>query len=176
MNNIVILCGANSCGKSTTLKGFFGIAETADAPEYNERKLDGKIVCSVSFGVTFGSPQEQSPFCNVERVQENINSRIRECDKKATSKPYFLIIPFTMSGSRKKKKKVNADCILKPIEELRKKHHVFVVYLRKTNTHHLKEKDALMKDIAIATIPTTEEDYDKSKDLEKVLRDKILKS
>lgn len=120
MNNVVILCGANSCGKSTTLKGFFGIAKTADAPEYNERKIDGKTVCAVSLGVTFGSPQEQSPFCNVVKVQENIKTRIIECDRKATSKPYFLIIPFTMSGSRKKKKKVNEDCILKPIEELKK--------------------------------------------------------
>ena len=102
MNTIVILCGANSCGKTTTLKGFFGIAKTADSPEYYvERKLDGKTVCAVSFG----SPQEQSPFCIVERVQGNINRRINECDGKAATKPYFLIIPFTMSGSRKKKEK-----------------------------------------------------------------------
>ena len=75
----------------------------------------------------------------------------------------------------RKKKKVNEDCILKPIEELKKSYHVFVIYLRKTNTHHLKEKDALMEHIAIRPpIPTTKEDYDKSKDLEKVLREKIL--
>lgn len=114
-------------------------------------------------------------FCNVKKVQENINHRINECEKSASSKPYFLIIPFTMSGSRNKKKKVNEDCILKPIKELEKTFRVFVIYLRKINTHHLKEKDALMKDVAIATIstkPDRYEDYEKSKDLEKVLREK----
>ena len=180
MNNIVVLCGANSCGKTTTLKGFFGIAKTVDSPEYYvEKKLDGKTVCAVSFS----SPQEQSPFCKVEIVQENIKSRISVCEKKAKSKPYFLIIPFTMSGSVKEKKKINKNCILKPIEELRKSYRVFVIYLRKTNAHHLKEKDALVekialiKDVVLISPPilTTREEYEKSRDLEKVLREKILK-
>ena len=87
-----------------------------------------------------------------------------------------------MSGSRKKKKTVNRDCILKPIEELSKKYNVFVIYLRKTNTHHLKDKDALVKEIAsmknvdvLRYVSTTREDYDKSKDLEKLLKEEIVK-
>jgi ABC-type cobalamin/Fe3+-siderophores transport system ATPase subunit len=181
MNKIVILCGANSCGKTTTMKGLFGIPKKADSPEYYvEKKLDGKTVCAVSFS----SPQEQvHDFCNFSEVQKNINQRIIKSDEKATTKPYFLIIPFTMSGSRKEKKKVNKDCILKPIEELRKSHKVFVIYLRKTKTHHRKEKDALIEEIALIKdvevigppILTTKSDYDKSKELEKVLREKILK-
>ncbi len=173
MNNIVILCGANDCGKTSTLKGFFGIDTNAESPEYYvERKLDGKTVCAVGFS----SPQEQvHDFCNVTKVKENINRRVSECDKKATSKPYFLIIPFTMSGSRRKKKKVNEDCILKPIEELKKRFNVFVIYLRKTNTHHRKEKDALMEPIAMHPyIPTTKKDYDKSKELEKFLIEHVF--
>ncbi len=170
-------------GNQLLLKGFFGIAETADAPQYNERKLDGKTVCAVSFGVTFGSPQEQSPFCEVDSVIKNIKDRISECEGKTTSKSYFLIIPFTISGSREKKKKVNSACILKPIEELTKSYRVFVIYLRKKNTHYRKEKDALVEEIALIKdvvvirppILTTKEDYDKSDELEKVLKEKILK-
>jgi hypothetical protein len=173
MNSIVILCGGNSCGKTTTLRGFFGIKNGDLSPEYFvEKKLDGKTVCAVSFG----SPQEQARgFCKVDKVQENINRRISECDEKATSKPYILIIPFTMSGSRSEKKKINKDCILKPIEVLKKSFKVFIIYLRKTNAHNLTEKDALMKDIAMDTIETAKKDYDKSRELEKILREKILK-
>ncbi len=179
MNNIVIVCGANSSGKSTTLKAFFGIAE---APEYNKRTINGKTVCAVSFGVTFGSPQEQSHFCNFKEVQDNINDRLSICDKRA-SKPYFCLIPFTMSGSPKRKKTVNRDCILKPIEELSKSYNVFVIYLKKTNTHHLDDKDALIEELTSIKnvvvvrpfILSTPEDYDKSKDLEKLLRKQIVK-
>lgn len=174
MNNIVILCGANNSGKTSTLKGFFRIDQNTDSPEYYvERKLDGRTVCAVSFG----SPQEQSKFCNVLQVQENINSRIRECDEKATNKPYFLIIPFTMSSSRKRKKKLNEDCICKPIEELKKRFNVFVIYLRKTNTHHRNEKDALMESVEAMKpyILTTKDNYDKSKELEKFLIDYVFK-
>jgi len=171
MNTIVILCGANSCGKTSTLKGFFGIRKNVKSPEYYiERKLDGMTVCAVSFG----SPQEQSDFCDVIQVQKNIKERTQTCDKESKVKPYTLLIPFTMSGSRKKRKKVNKDCIIKPIEELRKSFKVFVIYLRKTNTHYRAEKDALMKDIAVKTIETTKEDFDKSIELEKFLKEKVL--
>jgi ADP-heptose:LPS heptosyltransferase len=171
MNTIVILCGGNSCGKTTTLKGFFGISKNAQSPEYHvERKINGKTVCAVSFG----SPQEQSKFCNVKQVQENIDNRTQTCDKESKVKPYILLIPFTMSGSRKERKKLNEDCIIKPIEKLKEKFKVFVVYLRKTNARNLAEKDALMKKIAIAEFETTKNDYDKSRELEKFLKEKII--
>ncbi len=64
-------------------------------------------------------------------LKENIERRISECNREAKSKPIFLIIPFTMSGSRKKNKTVNRDCILKPIENPRKNYHVLVIYLKK---------------------------------------------
>lgn len=171
MNSIVILCGGNSCGKTTTMRSFFKIKDGTPSPDsYVERKFEGKIICAVSFG----SPQEQSPFCNVDRVQENIQRRIDECNEKATSKPYILIIPFTMSGSRTQKKKINKECILNPISELARNFKVYIIYLRKMNAHHLTEKDDLMKDRAIDTIMTTKDDYDKSNELEKSLKEKIL--
>ena len=81
---------------------------------------------------------------------------------------------------------MNKDCILKPIKELRKNYHVFVIYLRKSNTHRLKDKDALIEEIAAIEeglvvrpfIETTREDRDncdKSNDLKKRLEEKILK-
>ena len=171
MNTIVILCGGNSCGKTATLKGFFGISKASYSPEdYIERKLDGKTVCAVSFG----SPQEQSAFCEVNQVQANIDGRIQTCDKECKAKPYILLIPFTMSGSREKRKKINEQCILKPIEKLGQNFKVFVIYLRKTNAHNLSEKDTLMKDLATVTIETTKKDYDKSRELEKFLKEKVL--
>ena len=184
MNTVVILCGANSCGKTTTLKGFFGVGKDVDSPKgYIEKQVNGKIVCAVSFS----SPQEQvKVFCKFEKVQENVKNRLKICDEKASSKPYFCLIPFTISGSRREKKNVNKNCILKPIKELRKNYHVFVIYLRKSNTHHLKDKDALIAEIAAIEegfvvrpfIETTREDRDncdKSNDLKKRLEEKILK-
>ncbi|WXG43011.1 MAG: hypothetical protein WED04_02930 [Promethearchaeati archaeon SRVP18_Atabeyarchaeia-1] len=153
------------------MRSFFGIEEDSPNPDFFvERKFKGKIVCAVNFG----SPQEQSPFCDVDKVQENIQRRIDECNREATSKPYILIIPFTMFGNRRQGKKINKACILNPIDELEKHFKVFIIYFRKTNTHNLAEKDALMQGRAIATIETTEQDYDKSSELEKVVREKIL--
>ena len=133
---------------------------------------DDKTVCAVSFS----SPQERSAFCYVEQVQDDINKRIQECDKESKGKPYILLIPFTMSGSRAKKKKLNNECIVKPIEELEKKFKVYVIYLKKKNARNLAEKDALMKKIAVAEIETTKTDYDKSKELEIFLKEKLITS
>ena len=69
---------------------------------------------------------------------------------------------------------------------MRKKHHVFVIYLRKSNTHHLKDKNELIdeitaieKDLIVRPfIETTREDRDscdKSEDLKKLLEEEILK-
>ena len=170
MNKIVILCGGNNSGKTSTLRGFFGIDNADASPSsYVERKLDSKIVCAASFS----SPQERSAFCNVKQVQDDIDERLKVCDEESKGKPYILLIPFTMSTSDADRKKLNVNCIVKPIEELEKKFKVYVIYLRKTNARNLAEKDALMKPIAVAEIETTKTDYDKSKELEKFLREKL---
>jgi hypothetical protein len=149
------------------------IARAPRSPDsYVERKLDGKRICAVSFG----SPQEQEPFCKVEHVNGNIKDRILECEKNTNGEPYVLIIPFTMSVSGADRTKLNKDCILKPIEELKKKFKVFVIYLRKINARNLAEKDALMGQVALKTIETTKDDYDKSAELESYLREVVMKS
>jgi ABC-type cobalamin/Fe3+-siderophores transport system ATPase subunit len=172
MNSIVILCGGNSCGKTTTLKGFFKVKGAQSPESYIERKLDGKRICAVSFG----SPQEQEPFCKVELVNGNIKNRILECENNTDGEPYILIIPFTMSVSNADRTKLNKDCIVEPIDELKKKLKVFVIYLRKANAQNLSKKDALMEQIALKTIETTKDDYDKSAELEKYLREVVIKS
>jgi hypothetical protein len=68
------------------------------------------------------------------------------------------------------------DCILEPIEELRKKFKIFVIYLRKTNAQNLAEKDALMEQAALIKIETTKHDCDKSAELEKFLREVVIKA
>jgi ABC-type cobalamin/Fe3+-siderophores transport system ATPase subunit len=173
MNSIVILCGGDSCGKTTTLKGFFGVNKEDKSPHfYVQRKLEDKIVCAVKFA----SPQEKEKFCNVENVNKNIENRITECETKTEGKQYILLIPFTMSGKKKERKKINTDCIIEPIEKLKGKFRVFVIYLRKTNAHNLAEKDALMAKVATKRIETTKNDFDSSAELEKFLREIVVKS
>jgi len=173
MNSIVILCGGDSSGKTATLKGFFGVNKRNRSPSsFIDRKLDGKRICAVSFD----SPQEHEDFCKVNDVQKNINGRIRECNEETKGDPYILIVPFTMSTSEADRKKLNKNCILKPIEELKKSFIVFVIYLKKKNAKLLAEKDALMKGITSVVIETTKDDYDKSTELEKYLKERVIKS
>jgi hypothetical protein len=175
MNAIVILCGSNDSGKTSTIDGFFRgkYTLTKSRSHFYERMLDGKRV----FAVNSGSPQEiVKEFCNVDLVNKNIENRISECNGKAKSQNYILIIPFTMSASGPDKTKLNKDCILKPIEKLKKSFNVFVIYLKKTNVQNLAEKNELMKPIAFSEIETTEKDYDKSEELEVFLRKNVIKT
>ena len=169
MNTIVIICGGNSCGKTTTLKRFFRIDYQARSPNYYvERILDSKIICAKSFC----SPQEQSKFCNVKQVKENIKERTQACDLESKGEPYILLIPFTMNIDSANRKRINENCIIRPIEELRKEFKVYIMYLRKTNAQNLAEKDELMKQINafFITPETTEKDCDRSKQLETYLK------
>ena len=173
MNKIVILCGADSSGKTTTLRGFFGVTKGKSPSHFKGRKIDGRIVCAVSFC----SPQEQEDFCVVKDVQRNIQKRIEECVKETNGKSYILIIPFTMSVSEKDRTRLNEDCIRKPIEELKKSFKVFIIYLRKETAQKLREKDALMDCIIFdKKIETTKKDYDKSTELEDFLKSNKRKS
>jgi ABC-type multidrug transport system ATPase subunit len=51
MNTIVILCGGNNSGKTTTLKTFFHVKSKRSPGFYVERRLDGKIVCAFSLAL-----------------------------------------------------------------------------------------------------------------------------
>ena len=117
----------------------------------------------------------------VKDVQRNIQKRIEECNKETNNEPYILIIPFTMSVSKRDRTRLNEDCIHKPIEELKKSFKVCVIYLRKENAQKLGEKDALMDRIIqmvrimfTKKIETTKKDYDKSMKLEDFLKEKVL--
>jgi hypothetical protein len=172
MNTIVILCGGTNSGKSATLKGFFKINYSPRRETYIERKFDGKLVCAVSFG----SPQEQEDFCEVEDVNKNIENRIAISEGRVKGEQFVLLIPFTMIGNREKGEKINTDCILKPIEKLKKSFKVYVIYLRKKSLQNA-ERDALIEKITPSPkrIETTEHDYDKSTELEKYLKESVIK-
>ena len=177
MNSIVILCGGVNSGKTTTMKGFFGVSKNSYSSwSFIKRKLDGKIICAVSFS----SPQEKEGFCEVNDVKENIKERITECNEETKGEPYILIIPFTMRTRNKDRKKLNENCILKPIQHLRKRFNVFVIYLKKKKIkRRLKMDDlmdALMEGIASYVIETTKDDCDMSKELENYLKKKVIKS
>ena len=155
------------------MKGFFNISKNKRSPsKFISKRVKGKLVCAVSFG----SPQEQEPFCKVKRVQKNIDDRIEECDEKTEGESYILIIPFTIQVNKKDKKSLNKKCITTPIENLKKTCKVFVIYLRKTNTRLLSDKDALMNRLKIAEFATSTTDYDKSKELKAFLKRKVIKS
>jgi len=172
MNSIVILCGGTNCGKTATLRGFFRIDYSPRRRTYIQRVLKGKVVGAVSFG----SPQEQEEYCNVKDVNKNIKERIEICGNYTSGKPYILLIPFTMRGSSKRGEKINTECILKPIETLKRKFKVFIIYLRKVSSKN-EERDALMKCLAPSiTIETTPQDCDKSEELERFLKQLVIRS
>lgn len=175
MNAIVIICGGNASGKTATIESFFqGKFTIIDKGcHFFERMLDGMRV----YAVSSRSPHEKvNDFCNIAEVNEEIKKRVDECDKKANGQGYTLIIPFTMSVSEVDRTKLNEDCILEPIKELQKRFKVFVIYLRKTNARNLAKKDALMEQVKLKTIETTKDDCDKSVELERYLREVVIKS
>ena len=78
MNSIVILCGGNNSGKTTTLEHFFESGEKEDVrqmPLYS-RVLNGKLI----YAVSPNSPQELKDLCEVKEVIDNIEKRIRKCE------------------------------------------------------------------------------------------------
>jgi hypothetical protein len=168
MKTVVLLCGPNSVGKTTTLKVFFGVEHIKKLKPMQllERHLDGKTV----YAVSLCSPHElANDFCNVQKVKERIDKRLKKCDEKAQGKDYFLIIPFTMSV---KDGEVNEKCILEPIDWLRAMNiRVFPVYLKKIETDFLDAKNALMEKINATIIESKIDAEDKqAKKLEDITK------
>lgn len=163
MSTIVLLCGAGKSGKTTTLRGFFiGCRKyRINRATLYERTIDGKTV----YAVGFDSPQERNKFCRVELVKANIEKRITICEEVAKGHGYVLVIPFGLREN-KERTQLNERCILEPIEWLRsRRFRVSPIYLRKTNTRRLAEKDALMARITQTIFLTTPSDCDKSREL-----------
>lgn len=171
MKTVVILCGGNNSGKTTTLKHFFANGKTRKFGRIvlYERVLNGKTI--YAFGLS--SPQEllkKKDFCNVDKVKARIRKRTSICDEVSAGQDYTLIIPFGIYENEDRTE-LNEECVLKPIEWLKfKGFKVFPIYLRKENTTHLLQKDSLMKRITSTIITTQKHDYDKSEELENLIR------
>jgi hypothetical protein len=168
MKTVVLLCGSNCVGKTMTLKVFFGVKHIRKLKPMQllENHLNGKTV----YAVSLSSPHElANDFCNVKKVEERVDKRLKKCDEKAQGKDYFLIIPFTMSVEDGE---INEKCILEPIEWLRVMNiRVTAVYLRKTETDLLDAKDALMEKIAAPRIISKIDEEDRqARELEEIIK------
>lgn len=168
MKTVILLCGSHNVGKTKTLKTFFGVHHISKLKSMQllDRVLDGKNV----YASSLSSPQELAKdFCNVEKVKNQIDKRLKKCDKKSLGEDYILIIPFTMSV---KDGKINDNCILEPIDWLKSMNiKVFPVYLRKTKADLLDSKDDLMKKISATIIESRkDEEYRQAKELENIIK------
>ena len=127
-----------------------------------ERAIEGKKV----YAVRFDSPQERETFCRVDLVKANIEKRITICEEATKGQNYVLIIPFGLREN-KERTQLNERCVLEPIEWLKGRgFRVFSIYLKKTNTRRLEQKNAVMAKITQTIFLTTSHDCDKSKELE----------
>ncbi|MBE3139572.1 MAG: hypothetical protein IMZ53_03210 [Thermoplasmata archaeon] len=178
MNSIVLLCGGNDAGKTTTLRKFFAgcPVQRRERMNFYTRKLGNRIV----YGVGDDSPQEfqqlkTKTLCDVDWVKENIKKRIRLCGVEAKGQSFILIIPYGMYENLDRTE-LNEDCFLQPIEWLKTEigFKVFPIYLRKTNATHSAKKDELARKVCLKEIDTTRDDFDKSEELEKFIIDFIL--
>lgn len=165
MKTIVLLCGADNSGKTSTLRRFFEFEGDLRSHPLLERTLDGRKV----YAFYLGSPQELAGgFCDLDEVKPRIEKRIQKCEQASRGQDYFLIIPFTLSV---KEGEINERCILEPIESLKARgFKVVPIYLRKEKTAYLELKDSLMNRITKYVIKS-DEDYDRqARELETLIK------
>jgi hypothetical protein len=96
--------------------------------------------------LSLSSPQEYSAckFCDSDWVTRKIELWIHNCNH---SDCLLLIMPFQIHFNRDTGK-MNANCIKKPIVELKRKFKVYVVYLRKNGSRNIAprvDKDRLKR-------------------------------
>jgi hypothetical protein len=173
LNSIVLLCGGNDSGKTTTCRKFFDgcIANRRENMEFYVKQLRGKLI----YGVGADSPQENSQlrtkeFCDVDDVKRDIDKRIRICDAESREQSYILIMPYGMYEDDSRTR-LNENCFLEPkrwLEEVRM-FRVLPIYLRKTNATHWAQKDELARRICNREIETNKENYDKSREVEEII-------
>lgn len=125
--SIIILAGEARSGKSETLHAMVKkhcAVVSRHIYSANEKK----------FYVSLSSPQEypEFDFCDFTWVGAKIGLWIGECKREVC---VLLIAPFQISVNRKTNE-INADCIKKPIAELKKNFKVNVVYLRKNGSRN----------------------------------------
>jgi len=92
--------------------------------------------------LNFSSPQEYSEcgFCNYARVMEILNRWLTKCDDQGCSQ---LIAPFQVRTSQEDGR-INKNCIENPIDDLRSRFKVCLVYLRRDSVGFISEVDRLM--------------------------------
>lgn len=166
MVTVVILIGRSNSGKTRTLKRFFGIDRRLRPNEYMDR-TNGKIVCAVKLN----SPQEEEDFCKYEDVVNNINKRLERAKSEVKNRhkmdDFVFIIPFGLYV-RRDDGKINEDCILKPIEQLKKEGHaILLIYLNRPSRKPIYDK--FMKGLTTHEI-SSRKDYDnQAKELRKLI-------
>lgn len=148
---IIILTGARESGKSKTLVELQRIFTYVGQRNFYEH--NGKRICI--FRV---SPQEErgAVFCDDARVSASVERMIAKCDSGGCT---LLILPFSLRTNRRRE--LNSGCIERPIERLRRRFEVHVVYLR-TETNRwgralrgLAEMDTLMDRLNAERIEST---------------------
>ena len=169
MVQIVLLIGRGNSGKTETLKKFFGIHRRLRRYEYIEKSINGNVVCAVSLS----SPQElmkEIAFCDYDLVINNIKKRLnmakREVKKRHNTDDFIFVMPFGLYLRRDGR--TNEDCILKPIEQLKKDGHtVLPIYLKKASKNPFFDK--FMNGLTSNEI-SSRKDYDKqAEELEKLI-------
>jgi GTPase SAR1 family protein len=160
-NTIIVICGKGNSGKSTLIRTFFKREELIPKGEIIKKVMKGRLV----FAVGDTSPQEQNDFCKVEDVKSDIRDRLNICEEKAKGKDYVLLLPFTISRKNGKNDRPNTDCIKKPIEWLKTKFSVYIIYLRK-----MDYADIMMRDFADNEIQSvTDEESEQAKELKRIM-------
>lgn len=124
---VIILAGEAGSGKSETLHAM--IRKHCTRVSAHVYSANGKKLY-----VSLSSPQEYPGyhFCDFNWVTSKVRRWIEECNREGCT---LLVAPFQISISRETNE-INADCIKKPIAELKKNFKVHVVYLRKNGSRN----------------------------------------
>ena len=151
MNGIVLICGGNSSGKTTSIKNFFDNQPTSEpikkinkAPLYH-CVVDGVDVYTLSTSslqekVESRLKKEKGEDCTVDKMIKNLKERLEIINKEADGKKYVAIIAHGIYADGNGK--LQEPLFLKPIEWLKeqKDYKIRPIYLNKTNAQHCAEK------------------------------------
>ena len=152
---IIILSGARQSGKSNTLEALQQILTYVG--QLNFYEYNGKRIC-----IFRTSPQEMKGvrFCVDADVSNRIDGMIAKCD---SGQCRLLILPFSLRTNRSRQ--LNMGCIERPIERLRSRFEVHLVYLRRETNDAgrpltgLVEMDDLMRRLNAETIIRSRQRY-----------------
>lgn len=159
---IIILAGARKSGKSMTLNALQQMLTYAGQRNFFEYK--SKRICIFRI-----SPQEEQGvvFCDGAEVSRRIGRMITKCD---SGRCNLLIFPFSMGTNRQGE--LNSGCIERPLERLRSRFEVHLVYLRRETNDAgrpmkaLAEMNTLMQRLNAETIiRSRDKDHEQAREL-----------